>query len=92
MHGEYKMPGGKLTVVDFDVESGITRNLMVSGDFFLYPDTALESIRVALEGAPVSLSEGEFADRIRLGIEPGAELVGATPEGIAIAMRRAIDA
>ena len=38
MHGEYKTPGGKLVVVDFDVIDGRIRNMKISGDFFLYPE------------------------------------------------------
>ncbi|MGI8486496.1 MAG: lipoate--protein ligase family protein, partial [Thermomicrobiales bacterium] len=41
MHGEYKTVGGKLVIVDFEITSGRLRNVMVSGDFFLYPDSAL---------------------------------------------------
>jgi lipoate-protein ligase A len=37
MHGEYKTPGGKLVQVDFDLEGEQLRNVVVSGDFFLYP-------------------------------------------------------
>ena len=41
MHGEYKVPGGKLVVVDFDVVGDVIRNPRVAGDFFLEPDDAL---------------------------------------------------
>jgi hypothetical protein len=41
MHGEYKIPGGKLVVVDLDVIDGALRNVRVAGDFFLEPDEAL---------------------------------------------------
>ena len=44
MHGEYKTPGGKLVRVDFDVRDGGLRDVVVSGDFFLYPDEALGDI------------------------------------------------
>ncbi len=42
-HGEYKTPGGKLIAVDFDVIDGTLRNVVVTGDFFLYPEEALRS-------------------------------------------------
>lgn len=51
VHGEYKVPGGKLVVVDLDVEDGVLRNVRVAGDFFLEPDEAILSINGALEGA-----------------------------------------
>src|SRR5207244_3663599 len=49
-HGEYKVHGGKLVVVDLDVDGGRFRNVSVSGDFFLEPDDALDDINRALEG------------------------------------------
>lgn len=52
MHGEYKVPGGKLVVVDLDVEGGALRGVRVAGDFFLEPDEAILAIDAALEGAP----------------------------------------
>ncbi|MGB3306408.1 MAG: biotin--protein ligase [Thermomicrobiales bacterium] len=90
MHGEYKTPGGKLVVADFEVEAGHLRQVMISGDFFLYPDTALASISGALEGLDASLSEAEYANHIRTGLQAGAQLVGTSPEGIAIAISRAL--
>ena len=50
MHGEYKVPGGKLVVVDFDVVGDVIRNPRVAGDFFLEPDEALGDINAALDG------------------------------------------
>ena len=92
MHGEYKTVGGKLVIVDFEVTSGRLCNVMVSGDFFLYPDSALASISGSLEGVDASLDEARFAEKVRSGIEPGAELVGSSPEAIAIAVGRALAA
>ncbi|NEE28395.1 lipoate--protein ligase family protein, partial [Streptomyces sp. SID7982] len=52
MHGEYKVPGGKLVVVDLEVAGGALRSVRVAGDFFLEPDEAILAIDAALEGAP----------------------------------------
>ena len=38
MHGEYKVPGGKLVVVDLDVREGRIAGFRLAGDFFLEPD------------------------------------------------------
>lgn len=44
MHGEYKVPGGKLIVVDLEVASatgddpGVLTGVRIAGDFFLEPD------------------------------------------------------
>ncbi|MGN6030798.1 MAG: biotin--protein ligase [Thermomicrobiales bacterium] len=91
MHGEYKTPGGKLVIVDFTVEDHRLRDVMVSGDFFLYPEEALATIDAALEGMEQSLSQDEYAERIRLQLGPDVSLIGTSPEGIAIAVRRALD-
>lgn len=50
MHGEYKIPGGKLVVVDVAAEDGVLRHVRVAGDFFLEPDEALDAVNRALEG------------------------------------------
>lgn len=90
MHGEFKTPGGKLVVVDFDVVDGRLANVMISGDFFLYPEDALPALSGALEGAERSLSASALAERIRLGFPAGAELLGTSPEAIATAVERGL--
>ncbi len=35
MHGEYKVPGGKLVVADVEVRDGRLADVRISGDFFL---------------------------------------------------------
>jgi len=90
VHGEYKTPGGKLVVVDLEVESGTLRDVEVSGDFFLEPAEALDDIIGALEGAPSSSDETALARRISANLREGAELMGFSPEAVAIAVRRAI--
>lgn len=91
MHGEYKTPGGKLVVVDFDVVDGRFKNMVVSGDFFLYPDDELAALTGALEGVDIELDDESFAERIRMDLHPDTELLGTSPEGIVIAVRRALD-
>lgn len=92
MHGEYKTPGGKLIAVDFEVRDGELREVMVSGDFFLYPEEALPDLTRSLEGLSVELSEAEIAERVRLGLPRRAELLGSSPEAIGAAVRRALAA
>jgi lipoate-protein ligase A len=90
MHGEYKTPGGKLAVVDFEVADERLRRVQVSGDFFLYPEESLDAITGALEGLPAETSEASMARAIDAAVPPGAEILGTSPEGIAIAVRRAL--
>ncbi|MFJ3698793.1 biotin/lipoate A/B protein ligase family protein [Streptomyces sp. NPDC090052] len=90
MHGEYKIPGGKLVVVDLDVEGGALRNVRVAGDFFLEPDEAILDIDAALEGAPAHTDAAGLAARITAALPPAAVLLGLSPEGVAVAVRRAL--
>ena len=88
--GEYKTPGGKLIAVEFDVAGGELRNVVVTGDFFLYPEEALPVLARALENTPASLDETGYAARIRTALDSRAELVGSSPEALAAAVVRAL--
>ncbi|MEU0272916.1 biotin/lipoate A/B protein ligase family protein [Streptomyces sp. NPDC006307] len=90
MHGEYKVPGGKLITVDLDAEGGVLRRVRVAGDFFLEPDDALDAIDRALEGAPADTDASGLAARIDAALPPGTEMFGLTSEGIGVAVRRAL--
>ncbi len=90
LHGEYKTPGGKLVAVDLRVVDGVLADVQVSGDFFVYPDEAFADLARSLEGAPAEADEREFAGRVRRGFRPGAELLGSSPEGLAVAVTRAL--
>lgn len=92
MHGEYKVPGGKLVVVDFAVVDGRFARVQISGDFFLEPDSALDSIDAALEGLSIDTGEPALAAAIRGALGRGVQWFGITPEAIAVALRRALDA
>lgn len=90
MHGEYKTPGGKLVVVDFDVRDGLLTGAMVSGDFFLYPEEALEHIAGALDGLPAGATEEQIAESVAAALPEGTEMLGFSPEAVAIAVRRGL--
>jgi lipoate-protein ligase A len=93
MHqGQYKTPGGKLVAVDADIVDGRLRGVVLHGDFFLYPDEALEPLTASLEGVAVADDAATIAARVQAALPAGAELLGASPEGIAIAVRRLIEA
>ncbi|MGA5412655.1 lipoate--protein ligase family protein [Streptomyces pseudogriseolus] len=90
MHGEYKVPGGKLVVVDVDVADGVLRDARVAGDFFLEPDEALDAVNRALEGAPSDTDAAGLATRIEAALPEGTVMYGLTAEGVGIAVRRAL--
>lgn len=89
MHGEYKVPGGKLVVVDLAISNAKLANVSISGDFFLEPDEALTKMNQALEGMDTTASELDITVAVAQALE-GAEALGLTSEGVAIAVQRAI--
>ena len=90
MHGEYKVPGGKLVVVDFDVEEGRIANFRLAGDFFLEPDSALDAINRAVNGLPESSDVSHISAIIRRALPDDALLLGFSPDGVAVAVRRSL--
>lgn len=90
MHGEYKVPGGKLVVVDLDVVDGKIANFQLAGDFFLEPDSALESINEAVNGLPADSDSAWITAAVKGGLPDDAQLLGFTPEAVAVAIRRSL--
>ena len=84
------MPGGKLVAVELSVVGERLRDVVVTGDFFLYPEEALPVLSVAIEDAPATIDRASLASRIAAAIPANVELVGATPESLAIAVERAL--
>jgi len=90
MHGEYKVPGGKLVVVDLEAAGGVITEARLAGDFFLEPDEALDAINAALRGIAVETDAAAIADRVRLALPEGTVLFGFSPDAVGIVVRRAL--
>lgn len=90
MHGEYKVPGGKLVVVDLEVVDGRISGFRLAGDFFLEPDSALEAIDGAVNGLPAEADSKTIAAAVKAALPEGALLLGFSPEAVAVAVRRAL--
>jgi len=90
MHGEYKVPGGKLVVVDLEVAEGRIANFRLAGDFFLEPDSALESINAAVNGLAEDADAATIAAAVRGALPEGATLLGFSAEAVAVAVRRSL--
>lgn len=90
LHGEYKVPGGKLVVVDLEVDAGRLANVQLAGDFFLEPDEALDDINRAVTGLAANASAADIAEAVRTGLREDAVLLGFSPEAVGIAIRRAL--
>ncbi len=90
MHGEYKVPGGKLVVADVEVEQDCLTRVSISGDFFLEPDSALIRINEALTGLPASASHQTLTAAIKDVLDDGVMMFGFSAEAVATAVRRAL--
>ncbi|MBB1624578.1 lipoate protein ligase C-terminal domain-containing protein [Achromobacter sp. UMC71] len=90
MHGEYKVPGGKLVVADLDVQDGRLANVRISGDFFLEPPEALEAINEGLNGLPADSAELELAVAVQSALPANTEMFGFSAEAVAVVLRRAL--
>ena len=89
MHGEYKVPGGKLVVADVEVVGDVLGSVAVSGDFFLEPAEAIRDINRAFVGLDAATPVGDLAAAVERAV-PFAQFIGFTPEAVAIAVRRAL--
>ena len=90
MHGEYKVPGGKLVVVDLEIEDDRIARFRLAGDFFLEPDSALDDIDAAVNGLPAESDATAIAAAVRGALPEGAQLLGFSPEAVGTAVRRAL--
>ncbi|HKR75902.1 MAG TPA: biotin--protein ligase [Rhodanobacter sp.] len=90
MHGEYKMPGGKLVVIDLDLRDGRLDGVRLSGDFFLEPDAALPAINATLEDWAIDASDATLAAAIDAALPVGTTMYGISSEAIVVALRRAL--
>ncbi|QWW19108.1 lipoate--protein ligase family protein [Schaalia sp. 19OD2882] len=90
MRGEYRAPGGQLVVVDLEVAGGLLAHVQVSGGFAVAPAQALPRLTTALEGMDAKASVAELTAAMDAVRESGDELLGATTQGVAIAVRRAL--
>lgn len=90
MHGEYKVPGGKLVVVDLEVADGRISALRLAGDFFVEPDEAIAAIEAALIGLPADSDAAHLTAAVRDALPHGAVLLGFSPEAVATTVRRAL--
>ena len=90
MHGEFKVPGGKLVVVDLDEADGLIANFRLAGDFFLEPDSALEDINGAVNGLSVDSDAARIARTVTSALPEGTTMLGFSAEAIATTIRRAL--
>ena len=79
LHGEYKVPGGKLVVVDLEIADDRIARFRLAGDFFLEPDEALEAIDRSIVGLPSTASAADLAGAVRAAGDSAQEGVWELP-------------
>jgi len=87
MHADYKVQGGKLIRIDASFDGGRITSIRITGDFFIHPEQAVESIERFLIGRRIG--EG-LAEELRsfLG-RSGIRLVGMEAEDLTTALSMA---
>jgi len=81
---ESDTPGGQRVTVTLEVENGRLAAVRVDGDY-------ADAIASALNGTPADADVPAIAARVRAAVPFGAELVGTTPEAVALAVVRAVN-
>ena len=80
----YKVPEGKLLKItlEYDKEKGLIYNLKITGDFFAYPEEAIELIENKLRNS--LLKRDELINKINSIIKNNKiEFIGLNAEGLA---------
>jgi lipoate-protein ligase A len=90
MHAEYKVPGGKLIVVDLSTVDGRIRGFRLAGDFFVEPDETIGAIEAAVNGLPADTDAATLTRAMRDALPDGAVLLGFSLEAVATTVRRAL--
>ena len=90
MQGQYKVPGGKLVIADFQLQDNRLHSVRIHGDFFLEPDSALEIINLSLEGLPADSNLSAICSAINANLPDKTVMYGFDSTAIAIAIMRGL--
>jgi hypothetical protein len=77
----YKIPDGKLLKISLDYKDNIITEIRIMGDFFAYPEEAIEIIEDELKNS--SLNRESLLDKINSVIKDNnIEFIGLNAEGL----------
>ena len=77
----YKIPNGKLLKISLNYNDNIISEIQIMGDFFAYPEEAIETIENELKNS--SLDRESLLKKINLIIkENNIEFIGLNAEGL----------
>ncbi|MBW0454357.1 MAG: biotin--protein ligase [Candidatus Kinetoplastibacterium crithidii] len=92
MHGEYKAPGNKLVMIDFEInyDNNTIYDVQISGDFFLEPSEALNIMNESLNGLPVGSNDEFIKKTIENSLPENTEFIGFSTADIVVTIKRAL--
>ncbi len=92
--GECKTPGGKLVSVSLACNENLILSATLSGDFFIHPEararSVLDLMAKVLITLPTSINQEKLAQKLADVLPWDVELIGTSPQAIAVAIRRAL--
>ena len=88
-HADYKAPNGKLIRIDASLKDGKIENIIIHGDFFIYPEESITEIETILIGVRADdfLGAKRRLDALISGKK--IKLVGLTVDDIIEALKKA---
>jgi lipoate-protein ligase A len=86
-----KVPGGKRLSVRLEHDGLRVTKAELSGDFFLFPDDAIEVLEASLIGIPLRVDVRELSDIIASVMEHGGiSAIGFAPRDLAEVVKEAL--
>ncbi|NYZ74367.1 biotin--protein ligase [Candidatus Micrarchaeota archaeon] len=89
MRAEEKVKGGKLVCIELLAEGSTVASVKITGDFFLHPEDAIDSLERSLMGVDLASGESEIAARLKKALGD-SQLIGASPDDLARLFRKAV--
>jgi len=75
---DYKVPGGKLLRARLHIEAHTITRIMLTGDFFMHPEHALEDLETRLTAIP--LDANVIRAQVQAFFETDVQVIGAGVE------------
>ncbi|MDY6766483.1 MAG: biotin--protein ligase [Candidatus Nanohaloarchaea archaeon] len=86
---ELKVEGGKLLRADVTFDETI-QDVELHGDFFVYPEEALDTLEAALEGVETGAGQERLSELVEHSLDADTRLVGFAPDNVAAVVMEAV--
>ncbi len=77
LKGELKVKGGKLIKCTLELHEEKIKRIKITGDFFMYPEDAIEKLEKSLQG--IQFDEEEISKKVKEALKD-VELIGVAME------------